>query len=102
MESKDFFEEALGEKKTAAGGLPGFENETPEEQMKHLQKMFREVFSTPHGRIVLTVMLEDLYYFSECRNDEARALNNYAKELLGQRLGFNENKKIIDRLFSDQ
>ena len=82
------------------GGLPGFERLTPAEQNKHLQKMFKEVFGTKHGKIVLGVILEDLYYFEQCKNDEDRALNNYAKMLLSQRLGFNDNKKRIDCLFS--
>jgi len=82
------------------GGLPGFDKLTPAEQNKALQKMFREVFNTKHGRIVLGVILEDLYYFDNCANDESRALNNYAKVLIAQRLGFNNNKERIDCLFS--
>lgn len=100
-ENMDFLNEALEEKKPDNGGLPGYESLTPEEQNKKLQKMFREVFGTKHGRIVLTVILEDLYYFKDCQNDEDRALSNYSKALISQRLGFNDNKKNIDRLFSD-
>lgn len=100
-ENMDFFEEALSEKKDNKGGLPGYEELTPEEQNKKLQNMFKEVFGTRHGKIVLGVILEDLYYFDTCTNDEARALNNYAKSLISQRLGFNENKKLVDRLFED-
>lgn len=88
-------------KKKEEGGLPGFENLDPEEQNKQMQKMFREVFNTQHGRIVLGVILEDLYYFSTCNNDEARALSNYAKTLISQRLGINDHKKRIDRLMAD-
>ena len=88
-------------KQKETGGLPGFENLDPEEQNKQLQKMFREVFNTQHGRIVLGVILEDLYYFSTCNNDEARALNNYAKALISQRLGIIDHKKQIDRLLAD-
>ena len=88
------------DKETKAGGLPGFENLTPDEQEKQLQKMFREVFSTPHGKIVLGIILEDLYYFNPCAHDETRALNNYAKYLLAQRLGINNHTKIIDSLLS--
>lgn len=84
-----------------AGGLPGFENLDPEEQNKQMQKMFREVFSTPHGKIVLGVILEDLYYFSACLNDEARALSNYSKTLISKRLGINDHKKRIDHLLGD-
>ena len=85
---------------TESGGLPGFEKLSPEEQNKQLKKMFREVFGTVHGKIVLTVILEDLYYFSSCTNEQSMALSNYAKALLSQRLGINDNKKIVDQLLS--
>lgn len=91
----------LDQKKEEAGGLPGFEKLDPDEQAKQMQKMFREVFGSKHGKIVLGVILEDLYYFSGCYNDEARALNNYAKVLISQRLGINDHKKRIDHLLGD-
>lgn len=84
--------------KNGPGGLPGFEKLTPEEQNKQMVKMFNEVFSTPHGKIVLGVILEDLYYFSTCTNDESRALNNYAKALLSQRLGKKDHMKITSMM----
>lgn len=82
------------------GGLPGYEDRTPEEQNEILIRMFRDVFNSEEGRLVLTVILEDLYYFATCNNDEARALNNYAKVLLSQRLGINKNKEMIDKLLA--
>ena len=94
-------EVTLENKKKTTGGLPGFENLDEEEQAKQMKKMFREVFGTPHGKIVLGVILEDLYYFSACHNDEARALSNYAKCLISNRLGINDHKKRIDNLLSD-
>lgn len=91
----------LDKKITENGGLPGFERLDPDEQNRQMQKMFREVFSTKHGKIVLGVILEDLYFFSGCYNDEARALSNYAKVLISQRLGINDHKKRIDHLLGD-
>ena len=92
----------VDKKQQNSGGLPGYEALSPEEQNKKLQKMFREVFGTKHGRIVLTVILEDLYYFDQCNNDEARALANYAKALIGRRLGLNDNKRNIDCILDNQ
>lgn len=83
------------------GGLTGYEELPEDEQNEQLKRIFREVFSTENGRIVLTVLLEDMYYFKPCNDDEARALNNYAKALISQRLGINDNKKIIDRIIAD-
>lgn len=82
-------------------GIPGHKEETPEQQNKELVKMFRNVFSTPNGKIVLGVILEDLYYFKQCKNDEDRALNNYAKALIQTRLGINDNYNFIDHILSD-
>lgn len=79
--------------------IPEFNGKTDEEQQKKIVSMFREVFNTEHGKIVLGIILEDLYYFNTCGDDEARALNNYAKVLISQRLGFNDNKEKIDHLF---
>lgn len=86
------------EKKTTAGGLPGYENLSPEDQAKKERQMFREVFSTPHGRIVLTQILLDLKYFSVCTNEQDTALSNYAKFLLQERLDINDTKKIVNAL----
>lgn len=100
---KDVLGEELIEvnsKKEAVGGLPGYEDLPPEEQNKKLQEMFRRVFSGEEGKTVLTVILEDLYYFAPCTNDEARALSNYAKTLLSSRLRVNNNKEIVDKLMS--
>lgn len=79
--------------------IPEFNGMTDEEQQKKIVSMFREVFKTEHGKLVLGIILEDLYYFNTCNDDEARALNNYAKVLISQRLGFNNNKAKIDHLF---
>ena len=94
-----FGEEYVGtEKKKAAGGLPGFERLTPEEQAKEERRMFREVFGTPHGKIVLTQILIDLKYFGVCHGEGEEALNNYAKYLLQERLDINDTHKIVTAL----
>lgn len=80
--------------------LPEFKDLDPAEQLKKINKLFREVFNTHNGKIVLGIILEDLYYFDNCSNDEARALNNYAKTLISQRLGFNDHNTRVDNLFN--
>ena len=79
-------------------GLVGFENLTPEEQNKELQKIFREVFSSEKGKIVLNVLLDDLHYFKLCRCEEDHALNNYAKILVGVRMGYVDTFSISNKL----
>lgn len=81
-------------------GLIGFENLSPEEQNKELQKIFREVFSTEKGKIVLNVLLDDLQYFRVCKSDADTALNNYAKVLIGVRMGFTDTYSISNNLLT--
>lgn len=91
-------EEAAAKKEKS--NIKEFNDRDPAQNAKRISQLFREVFGTEHGKIVLGIILEDLYYFRECGNDEARTLNNYAKTLISQRLGFNDNKKRVDDLFS--
>lgn len=80
--------------------LPEFNNMDPAKQQLKINRLFQEVFGTHDGKIVLGIILEDLYFFRDCSNDESRALNNYAKTLISQRLGFNDNNKRVDNLFN--
>lgn len=57
-------------------------------------RMFRELFSSPNGQIVLNQLLTDLRYFDECKTEDDTALSNYAKFLIKERLGVNVNKKL--------
>ena len=100
--SSNVFDYLNEKKEKEKGGLPGFENLSPDEQNKKLIQMFREVFGSSHGKIVLTVLLEDLYFFRPAKNEEDMALSNYAKTLLMARLGLNDNKKIVDKLFETE
>ncbi len=86
---------AGNERKREPGGLPGFEGLAPDEQAKAERRMFREVFGTPHGRIVLTQILIDLKYFDKCITADDTALCNYAKYLVQERLDINDTHKIV-------
>lgn len=90
----------LEEERKERSNISEFNNRDPEQNARKIRQLFQEVFGSDHGKIVLGIILEDLYYFRDCGNDEARALNNYAKTLISQRLGFNDNKKRVDSLFS--
>lgn len=68
------------------------------EQDKEITRLFRSVFSTEDGRIVLNQLLIDLRYYSECVSDSDIALNNYAKFMINQRLKINNIKDRTDAL----
>lgn len=77
--------------------IPG---DSEEEINKNLVRYFQEVFSSDKGRAVLNVILTDLHYFDVCTDDEDRALSNYAKMLISNRLGMVDTVAITDSLFS--
>ncbi len=82
--------------------LPGFETATPEEQNKELIKTFRRVFKTEDGKIVLNALLTDLYFFDKAKTDDEKALSEYAKFFIKERLGsyktFNITNSIIENI----
>lgn len=81
--------------------LPGYETAKPEEQAEALRKVFKRVFTTEDGRIVLNAILNDLYYFDKVRTEAESALNNYAKFLVGERLGAGKTLSITDSILNN-
>ena len=65
---------------------------------KRMTEYFRRVFSSKDGRIVLQQILEDLKFFSECKDDTDRVLNNYAKFMIFKRLRVDNMSKITNLL----
>ena len=81
--------------------LPGFETATPEEQYKELQKTFKRVFKSEDGRIVLNALLKDLFYFDSGASDAEKALCEYAKFFVRERLGIKKTLAITDAFLSN-
>jgi hypothetical protein len=50
------------------------------EEMKH--EYFRRVFTTHEGKVVLSIILDDLCYFRPSTNEVERVRTDYAKLLL--------------------
>lgn len=80
--------------------VTGHEDKTPEEQRKALQAMFRKVFSTPEGRVVLNTILNDLRYFTKAEYESEYVLSDYAKTLLHDRLGITDTMAVTDCLIN--
>lgn len=70
--------------------LPGWETSTPEEQIQALRKTFQRVFKSEDGKVVLNALLTDLFYFDAATSEAEKALCEYAKFLLRERLGCNK------------
>ena len=80
--------------------IPGYSNLSEEEQAEVLQETFREVFESDKGKVVLNVILEDLHFLEPCRTEEDKALNNYSKFFIMERLGIKDSLSITDAVFS--
>ena len=80
--------------------LPGFETARPDEQNKELQKIFKRVFQSADGKIVFNALLKDLYYFDTATSDAEKALCEYAKFFIRERLGVKKTLAITDAFLS--
>ena len=67
-----------------------FEKLDAPEAEKEVKRLFSRVLGTDEGKIVLTMILEDLYYFDVAATPEQVALKNYATMLL-RKLGDLDN-----------
>jgi hypothetical protein len=82
-----------------AGGFGRFwkdGNLTPGQKNGRLVETCRKVFGTPEGKIVLNMLLTDLYFFDRAGNPEEGALNNYAKFFIRERLGVGDTVLLSD------
>ena len=91
----------MAERNKRACELPGFETATPEEQYKELQKTFKRVFQSADGKIVLNALLKDLFYFDVATSDANKALCEYAKFFVRERLGIKKTLAITDAFLSN-
>ena len=58
-----------------------------EEKKREQRDILLEVFGTPRGIDALNIILDDLHFFHWTENEGERALNEYAKFLIRERLG---------------
>jgi hypothetical protein len=59
------------------------------------------VFGTPQGARALKIILEDLHFFHWTDNEAQRALNEYAKFLIRERLGATDNLRIAEAIIAE-
>jgi hypothetical protein len=78
--------------------LPGYNEATEEEQIAALREYFQRVFTTEDGRIVLNALLADLFFFQDATTDAQKALSEYAKYFIRERLGITNTLEITDAM----
>jgi hypothetical protein len=72
---------------------------------KQLQRLFRNVFLSPDGQEVLRELLNDWCFFDICKTEQQRALNEYAKVFIHDRLGIahiNIHAELDERFRAEQ
>jgi hypothetical protein len=74
---------------------------TDEEKNKLLVAACRRVFSTEDGKIVLNMLLTDLYYFTAAPDEGGEALNEYAKFFIRERLGVRDTVALSNAIVSE-
>lgn len=69
---------------------------SPEEQNIQLVEICKQVFGTNEGKIVLNMLLTDLFFFENTHTEKEQALNEYAKFFIRERLGVSDTKSLSD------
>ena len=72
-----------------------FKELAPADQMAKIREIGREIFSTPKGAIFLAVLLDDLYYTREAKDERQVALKNFGTFLLRDRLGLTNDSLAV-------
>jgi hypothetical protein len=79
-------------------GLPFWRDKqlSAAERNEALVETCRRVFGTEDGRVVLNMLLSDLFLFEAAGDEREQALNEYAKFFIRERMGVRETKGLTD------
>jgi hypothetical protein len=72
-----------------------------EQQEKEKRNILLEVFGTPRGAEALNIILEDLRFFHWTDTGAERALNEYAKFFVRERLGVVDTLRIAEAVMAE-
>jgi hypothetical protein len=77
-----------------------WQKEDPDRQRLEIQRAFRNVAATEDGKVLFTVLFEDLKVFDLAKTPDEKALSEYGKFLLSERMGINDSFAMIEALLS--
>jgi hypothetical protein len=69
---------------------------SPKDRNALLVETCTRVFSTDDGKVVLNMLLTDLFLYENVKTEGDKALNQYAKFLVRERLGVIDTKTLTD------
>lgn len=72
------------------------------DEEKELRKTFRRVFMTEDGKKVFNVLMNDLKFFDQAKNERDIALKNYAVFLLCERMGYNDTISLVENILNSK
>lgn len=78
--------------------LPGYDRANTDKKKKEINRLFQSIFMTAEGKICLNILLSDLRFFRSCESVEEKALSEYAKVFLRERLGVEDTSVITDAI----
>jgi hypothetical protein len=79
---------------------PG-EGKEREKKKREQRDILLEVFGTPRGIRALNIILEDLRFFHWTDTEGERALNEYAKFFIRERLGVADTFRIAEAVMAE-
>jgi hypothetical protein len=78
--------------------LPGYDRANTDKKKKEINRLFQRIFMTEEGKVCLNILLSDLRFFRPCESVEDKALSEYAKVFLRERLGIEDTSVITDAI----
>jgi hypothetical protein len=72
-----------------------------EQEKRKKREVLLEVFGTPRGAEALNILLEDMRFFHWTNTEGERALNEYAKFLVRERLGVVDTSRIAEAIMTE-
>jgi hypothetical protein len=79
----------------------GRQQEQQEQEKLKKREILLEVFGTPLGAQALNILLEDMRFFHWAENEGERALNEYAKFLVRERLGAVDTLRVAEAVIAE-
>jgi hypothetical protein len=77
------------------------EQQDREKKKREQRDILLEVFGTPRGIQALNIILEDLRFFHWTDTEGERALNEYAKFFIRERLGVADTLRIAEAVMAE-
>jgi hypothetical protein len=77
------------------------EQEQRDQRKQEKRGVLLEVFGTPRGAEALNIILEDLRFFHWTESEADRALNEYAKFFVRERLGVADTLRIAEAVMAE-